>query len=65
MADLKIMPKRVFPNYKNYIKNLVEVKRSEGKDWAYLVMFITNYIASGHRYALTGKQIKELLDLAN
>lgn len=58
------MTKKRFPSYKNQIKNLVDKKRSEGKDWRYLNAFITNTIAHDSRYALTGKQVKELLDLA-
>ena len=65
MADLKIMSKKRFPSYKNYVANIVEEKRAEGKDWKYLVGLISNFIARDCRYALTGKQVKELLDLAN
>ena len=65
MADLKIMSKKRFPSYKNYVANIVEGKRAEGKDWSYLTVFISNFIARDCRYALTGKQVKELLDLAN
>ena len=65
MADIKIMSKKRFPSYKNYVANLVEQKRGKDKDWAYLVRFITNVIESDCRYALTGKQVKQLLDLAN
>ena len=64
MADLKIMSKKRFPSYKNHIKILVEVKRSSGKEWAYLNNFIVNILANDCRYALTGKQVKELLELA-
>lgn len=64
MADLKIMSKKRFPRYKNEIKNLVEQKRSEGKEWLYLNNLVVNYIANNCHYAMTGKQIKELLDLA-
>ena len=64
MADLKIMSKKRFPSYKNHIKILVEEKRSSGKTWAYLNNFIINFLANDCRYALTGKQLKELLDLA-
>lgn len=65
MADIKIMSKKRFPIYKNYVANLVEQKRAKNKDWAYLVRFITNFIEHDCKYALTGKQVKELLDLAN
>lgn len=65
MADIKIMSKKRFPSYKNYIANFVEQKREKDKDWAYLVRFITNFIERDCKYALTGKQVKELLDLAN
>lgn len=64
MANIKLMTKKRFPSYKNYIKNLVEEKRTEGKDWKYLQVFISNFIAHDTKYAFTGKQIKELLDLA-
>jgi hypothetical protein len=59
------MSKKRFPSYKNYVESLVERKRAKNKEWAYLVRFITNFIANDCKYALTGKQIKELLDLAN
>lgn len=66
MADIKIMSKKRFPSYKNYVANIVEQKRTENKDWAYLTCFIKNFIAHDTpKYAFTGKQIKELLDLAN
>ena len=61
---IKIMSKKRFPSYKNYVSNIVEQKRAKNNDWAYLVGFITNFIAHNCKYALTGKQIKELLDLA-
>ena len=65
MADLKIMSKKRFPGYKNYVAKLVEEKRANGKNWSYLTVFISNFIAHDCKYALTGKQVKELLDLAN
>lgn len=66
MADTKIMSKKRFPIYKNYVANLVEQKRVKDKDWAYLTCFIKSFIANDTpKYAFTGKQIKELLDLAN
>lgn len=66
MADIKIMSKKRFPIYKNYVANIVEQKRTENKDWKYLNNFIKNFIANDTpKYAFTGKQIKELLDLAN
>lgn len=65
MADTKIMSKKRFPSYKNYVASLVEQKRGKDKDWAHLVRFITNFIERDCKYALTGKQVKELLDLAN
>ena len=61
---VKMMTKKRFPSYRNHIKSLVDKKRSEGKDWRYLNSYIANLIAQDHRYALTGKQVKELLDLA-
>ena len=64
MADLKIISKKRFPHYRNQIKGLVEQKRAQGKDWKYLNNFILNFVAHDCRYALTGKQMKELLDLA-
>lgn len=66
MADLKIMSKKRFPSYKSYVAKHVQLKRDDGKDWAYLTCFIKNFIANDTpKYAFTGKQIKELLDLAN
>ena len=65
MADLKIMSKKRFPSYKNYVANMVEQKRAKNNDWRQLTVFISNFIAHDCKYALTGKQIKELLDLAN
>lgn len=65
MADLKIMSKKRFPSYKNYVANIVKEKRAKDKNWASLVRFISNFIAHDCKYALTGKQVKELLDLAN
>lgn len=66
MADIKLMSKKRFPSYKNYVANMVERKRAEGKDWAHLTNFIKHFIAHDEpKYAFTGKQIKELLDLAN
>ena len=66
MADIKLMSKKRFPIYKNYVSNIVEQKRAENKDWAYLTCFNKNFIAHDTpKYAFTGKQIKELLDLAN
>lgn len=65
MAYIKLISKKRFPSYKNYVKNLVEEKRAEGKGYKYLQMFIQNFIAHDTKYAFTGKQIKELLDLAN
>ena len=66
MADIKLMSKKRFPSYKNYVAHFVEQKRAENKDWAYLTNFIKNFIAHDTpKYAFTGKQIKELLDLAN
>lgn len=62
--SVKMMTKKRFPNYRNHIKSLVDQKRSEGKDWRYLNSYVTNLIAHESRYALTGKQVKELLDLA-
>ena len=62
---IKIMSKKSFHSYKNYVASIVEQKRAGNRDWAYLVRFITNFIANDCKYALTGKQIKELLDLAN
>ena len=61
---VKMMTKKRFPTYKNHIKSLVDKKRLEGNDWRYLNSYITNLIAHDNRYALTGKQVKELLDLA-
>lgn len=61
---VKMMTKKRFPSYRNHIRNLVDKKRSEGKDWKYLNSYVTNLIAHDSRYALTGKQVKELLDLA-
>lgn len=66
MADIKLMSKKRFPTYKNYVKNIVERKRAEGKDWKQLTNFIKSFIAHDEpKYAFTGKQIKELLDLAD
>ena len=66
MADIKLMSKKRFPSYKNYVSNIVERKRAEGKDWVWITCFIKNFIAHDTtKYAFTGKQIKELLDLAN
>ena len=66
MADIKIMPKKRFPSYKNYVAKKVKRKRAKNKDWAYLTCFIKHFIANDTpKYAFTGKQIKELLDLAN
>lgn len=65
MAYLKLMTKRRFPGYKKYVAILVREKRAKGKDWKYLNNFIKNFIANDCEYALTGKQVKELLDLAN
>lgn len=65
MADIKIMSKKRFPSYKNYVANIAKEKRAGGKDWSYLTVFISNFIAHDCKYALTGKQVKELLDLAN
>lgn len=65
MADIKLMSKKRFPGYKNYVANIVEQKRAKGNDWKKLTVFITNFIAYDTDYALTGKQVKELLDLAN
>lgn len=65
MAHIKLISKKRFPSYKNYVKNLVEEKRAENKDWKYLQMFISNFVAHDTKYAFTGKQLKELLDLAN
>lgn len=64
MANTKLMTKKRFPSYKNYVANIVKEKRTEGKGWKYLQAFITNFIAHDTKYAFTGKQIKELLDLA-
>lgn len=64
MADIKLMSKKRFPSYKNYVKNIVQTKKEQGKDWRYLTVFISNFIAHDCKYALTGKQVKELLDLA-
>ena len=61
--SVKMMTKKRFPSYKNHIKNLVDKKRLEGKGWKYLNSYVTNLIAHDNRYALTGKQVKELLDL--
>lgn len=61
---VKMMTKKRFPSYRNHIKSLVDKKRLEGKDWTYLNSYVTNLIAHDNRYALTGKQVKELLDLA-
>lgn len=61
---VKMMTKKRFPSYRNHIKNLVDKKRSEGKDWRYLNSYVANLITHDNRYALTGKQVKELLDLA-
>ena len=65
MAYTKLMSKKRFPGYKNYVANIVEQKRAKDKDWASLVRFISNFIAHDCKYALTGKQVKELLDLEN
>lgn len=65
MADIKLMSKKRFPSYKNRVASIVEQKRAKDKDWASLIRFISNFIAHDCKYALTGKQIKELLDLAN
>ena len=59
------MSKKGFISYKNYVARFVEQKRKKNKDWAYLVRFISNFIEHNCKYALTGKQMKELLDLAN
>lgn len=61
---VKMMTKKRFPSYRNHIKILVDQKRLEGKEWPYLNSYVTNLIAHDNRYALTGKQVKELLDLA-
>lgn len=65
MAYTKLMSKKRFPSYKNHVASIVEQKRAEEKDWKYLTVFISNFIAHDCKYALTGKQVKELLDLAN
>ena len=65
MAYTKLMSKKRFPSYKNHVASIVEQKRAKGNDWKKLTVFITNFIAHDCKYALTGKQIKELLDLAN
>ena len=65
MSNVKLMTKKRFPSYKNYVKNQVEQKRSEEKDQRYLQMFVQNFIAHDTKYAFTGKQVKELLELAN
>lgn len=65
MADIKLMSKKRFPSYKNHVASIVEQKRAGNKDWKYLTNFISNFIAHDCKYALTGKQVKELLDLAN
>lgn len=66
MADIKLMSKKRFPIYKNYVANIVEEKRAKNKDWKYLNNFIKNFLAHDTpKYAFTGKQIKELFDLAN
>ena len=66
MADIKIMSKKRFPSFKNHLAKKVERKRAEGKDWKQLTNFIKNFIAYYEpKYAFTGKQIKELLDLAD
>ena len=66
MADIKLISKKRFPTYKNYVKNIVERKRAEGKDWKKLTNFIKHFVAHDTpKYAFTGEQMKELLDLAN
>ena len=65
MSNVKLMTKKRFPSYKNYVQNLVKQKQAEGKDWSYLQAFIQNFIAHDTKYAFTGKQVKELLELAN
>ena len=65
MSNVKLMTKKRFPSYKNHVKNLVEEKRAEEKGWKYLQTFVQNFIAHDTKYAFTGKQVKELLELAN
>lgn len=66
MAYIKLMSNKRFPSYKNYVAKMVEQKRIEGKDWVYLTNFIKHFVTHYEpKYAFTGKQIKELLDLAN
>ena len=65
MSNVKLMTKKRFPSYKNYVQNKVEQKRAEEKDQKYLQAFIQNFIAHDTKYAFTGKQVKELFELAN
>lgn len=56
MADIKLMSKKRFPIYKNYVANIVEQKRAENKEWKYLNNFIKNFLAHDTpKYAFTGK----------
>ena len=65
MSNVKLMTKKRFPSYKNYVQNKVKQKQAEGKDWKYLQAFEQKFIAHDTKYAFTGKQVKELLELAN
>lgn len=65
MAAIRILTKKKFAWYKKVLSKKVEEKRVSGKEWMELTAFITNYIGFDNRFAFTGKQIRELLMLAN
>lgn len=60
----KVLSKRRFCGYKNWLAGMVERQRTKGKDEAYLKNFITNFITRDKRYAFSGNQIAELMSLA-
>lgn len=64
MATIRIMAKDQFAHYKRFVSLKVEERRAKGKEWKWLVSFITNFISQDRRYAFTGKQIRELIMLA-
>lgn len=60
----KLMTKKQFTRYKEKVAEKVEIRRTQGKDEAWIKNFIANYIAHDPRKIFTGPQINDLLSLA-
>lgn len=64
MASLRIMRKEQFQHFKNWISNQVEEKRIKGYDKESLRKLVINIVVHHKKFAFTGKQIGELMRLA-